>query len=160
VTARPRNPLPTVDIVIEVAGGIVLVERAHEPRGWALPGGFIDAGETAEEAAVREAREETALDVELVEQFAVYSDPARDSRGPTLSVVFMARASGTPRGGDDAAAAKVFPPSALPRPLCFDHSRIIADYRRYRETGQKPRLVGRANRHGPRAQLDRPPLDS
>jgi 8-oxo-dGTP diphosphatase len=93
---------------------------------------------------VREAKEETALDVELIEQFAVYSDPARDPRGPTLSVVFIARAQGAPRGGDDAADARVFPLTALPSPLCFDHARIIADYRRYRESGLRPRLVGRA----------------
>ena len=139
-----RGPKPTVDIVIENAG-VVLVHRAHEPKGWALPGGFIDAGETAEEAAQREAKEETALDVELIEQFAVYSDPARDPRGPTLSVVFIARARGTPRGGDDAADARIFPLTALPSPLCFDHARILADYRRYRETGTRPRLVGRAS---------------
>jgi 8-oxo-dGTP diphosphatase len=142
VSGERRGPSPTVDLIIE-NGGIVLVRRAHEPKGWALPGGFVDAGETAEEAAVREAKEETALDVELIEQFAVYSDPARDPRGPTLSVVFIARAHGAPRGGDDAAEARNFPLTALPAPLCFDHARIIADYRRYRETRARPRLGGR-----------------
>jgi 8-oxo-dGTP diphosphatase len=134
-----------VDVVIEMpGGGIVLVRRAHEPRGWALPGGFVDAGETVEEAAVREAREETSLGVELIEQFAVYSDPARDPRRHTASVVFIARAGGVPAAADDAADAIVTAPSALPSPLCFDHPRILADYARYRATGQRPRLVGRA----------------
>jgi 8-oxo-dGTP diphosphatase len=138
--------VPTVDVIIEMPDGIVLVRRAHEPLGWALPGGFVNEGETVEEAAAREAREETGLEVELVEQFAVYSDPARDPRMHTLSVVFLARARGAPRGGDDAAEARVMSLDRLPSPLCFDHGRIIADYRRYRETGFRPRLVGRAGR--------------
>jgi 8-oxo-dGTP diphosphatase len=138
-----RGPALTVDLVIETAGGIVLVRRAHEPQGWALPGGFVDTGETVEEAAVREAREETALDVTLVEQLAVYSDPARDPRRHTASVVFIARADGEPRGGDDAAEARVVALDALPSPLCFDHGRILRDYARYRATGERPRLAGR-----------------
>ena len=138
-----RNPVPTVDVIIESAGGIVLVRRSREPLGWALPGGFVDEGETVEEAAAREAREETGLEVELLEQLAVYSDPARDPRKHTLSVVFIGRAQGTPRAGDDAAEARVVALDRLPAPLCFDHGRIIADYRNYREHGRRPRLVGR-----------------
>jgi 8-oxo-dGTP diphosphatase len=134
-----RNPLPTVDIVIEVPGGIVLIERKNPPLGWALPGGFVDYGESAEAAAIREAREETSLEVELLEQFHVYSDPARDARQHTLSVVFLARAEGAPRAADDARDARVFPLDALPSPLCFDHERILADVRAYRRTGQRPR---------------------
>jgi 8-oxo-dGTP diphosphatase len=141
---RYRNPSPAVDIVIQVPGGIVLIERAHDPQGWAIPGGFVEEGETVEEAAIREAREETSLDVELIEQFAVYSDPRRDARRHTISVVFIARGAGAPVGGDDAAEAVVVPLTGLPPVLCFDHGRILADYARYLATGQKPRLVGRA----------------
>lgn len=155
-----RNPAPTVDVVIETPAGLVLVRRARPPLGWALPGGFVDEGETVEETAAREAREETGLDVELIEQFAVYSDPRRDPRKHTLSVVFLARAAGTPRGGDDAAEARAFPPGALPGPLCFDHARILADVARYRATGLRPRLVGRANGGGSAPSLSSPPSSS
>jgi 8-oxo-dGTP diphosphatase len=138
-----RNPVPTVDLVIEMPGGIVLIKRAREPYGWALPGGFVDEGETVEEAAAREAREETSLEVELIEQFAVYSDPRRDPRKHTLSIVFIARAEGTLRAADDATEAALFPIARLPSPLCFDHARILDDFRRYRQSAQKPRLIGR-----------------
>ncbi len=131
------NPIPTVDVIIEVDGGIVLVERRNEPRGWALPGGFVDAGEPLWAAARREAHEETALEVELLEQFHTYSDPRRDPRKHTLSTVFIARAAGRPRGGDDAARAEVFATDALP-PLVFDHGDIVADYLRYRRDGARP----------------------
>ncbi len=124
--ARP-HPIPTVDVIIRAAGGIVLVRRAHPPLGWALPGGFVDAGETLEEAAAREALEETGLAVRLVRQLHTYSDPRRDPRRHTISTVFVADADGAPRGGDDAAEARVFAPDALP-PLVFDHAEIIADY--------------------------------
>lgn len=123
----PRNPLPTVDIIIETAGGIVLIERKNPPPGWALPGGFVDYGETLEQAAVREAREETGLAVTLLRQFHSYSDPARDRRGHTISTVFIARATGTPVAGDDAGRAAVFQRDNLPK-LAFDHHRILADY--------------------------------
>jgi 8-oxo-dGTP diphosphatase len=129
---RPETPALTVDVVIELeGGGIVLIERKHPPPGWALPGGFVDLGETVEAAAVREAREETSLDVELVELLGVYSDPARDPRGHTASVVYVGRAAGTPRAADDAKNVAVFDP-AEPPPLAFDHDRILADYRRLR----------------------------
>lgn len=135
-----RNPLPTVDVVIELPDGrIVLVRRRNPPHGWALPGGFVDEGETLAEAAMREAREETGLDVELREQFFTYSDPRRDPRHHTISTVFLARASGEPRGGDDAAEARAFSLDELP-PLAFDHGEILADVRRYREGGVRRRL--------------------
>lgn len=135
----PRGPLPTVDVIAEMPdGGIVLVRRKHPPPGWALPGGFVEAGESAAAAAGREFREETGLGVELLELFHVYADPARDPRGPTLGVVFIGRASGTPVGADDAAEARVFPLDALPAPLAFDHALILADYRRYRREGRRP----------------------
>lgn len=122
-----RNPLPTVDIIIEIKGGIVLIKRRNPPHGWALPGGFVDYGETLEEAAVREAREETGLEVKLIRQFHAYSDPGRDPRQHTLSVVFVASAEGLPRADDDAAEAKIFQANNLPE-LAFDHGKILGDY--------------------------------
>ena len=139
--ADQRNPKPTVDVVILLPGDrVVLVERRNEPHGWALPGGFVDEGETLEAAAVREAREETNLPVELVEQFHAYSDPRRDARGHTISTVFLGRAAGDPSGGDDAARAVAFPWTALPAPLVFDHAEILQDVRRYLLTGARRRL--------------------
>lgn len=128
----PRTPLLTVDAVIEVDEGIVLIERANAPHGWAFPGGFVDVGESVETAAMREAREETGLEVELVELLGVYSDPDRDPRGHTVSIVFVARAAGQPRAASDAAGAAVFPPDEPPCPLAFDHAWILEDYRRWR----------------------------
>ena len=135
-----QNPTPTVDVIIELAdrpGTVVLIERKHTPIGWALPGGFVDRGEWVADAGVREAKEETGLDVELTELFHVYSDPARDARQHTMSTVFLARAGGAPVGSDDAAAAGVFALDALP-PLVFDHATILADYVAYRATGRRP----------------------
>lgn len=128
--SRRRNPLPTVDVVIHVPGrGIVLVERRNPPHGWALPGGFVDYGETCEAAAVREAREETGLDVTLTGLLGVYSDPARDPRHHTISMVYTAQAADPSRllAGDDAASAELFPLDALPL-LAFDHGRIVGDF--------------------------------
>ncbi len=128
-----RNPFPTVDIVIEIMSGrrlrgVVLIERKNPPPGWALPGGFVDYGETLEAAAVREAREETSLDVELVGQLGAYSDPSRDPRFHTISTVFLARATGMPKGADDARTAIVADPRDRTRRLAFDHRRILDDY--------------------------------
>jgi len=134
-----RNPSPTVDVIIEVDSGIVLIRRKNPPHGWALPGGFIDYGESAEAAARREAAEETNLAVELRELLHVYSDPQRDPRKHTISTVFIARSAGTPRGGDDALEARVVALGQLPSPIVFDHARILADYARYRRTGKRPR---------------------
>ncbi len=136
-----RNPVPTVDIIIELNDRIVLIERLNEPYGWALPGGFVDYGETVETAAIREAAEETCLNVRLLEQFYMYSDPTRDARLHTISVVFIAEASGTPQSADDAKAVGLFDPAALPTPLCFDHQQILEDYRHYRLTGQRPSIA-------------------
>lgn len=134
------GPLLTVDIIIEVAtGGIVLIERNNPPAGWALPGGFVDYGETVEAAALREAKEETSLDVTLIEQFHTYSDPHRDPRHHSVSTVFIAIADGVPEGADDAKAAEVFSEFELPKPIAFDHPVILADYFKYKKTGQRPK---------------------
>lgn len=123
-----RNPFPTVDIIIETGNGIVLIERKNEPFGWALPGGFVDYGESLEDAAVREAREETSLEVTGLRLLGCYSDPSRDRRFHTISTVFIAKGIGTPRAADDAKNLAVFDLKNLPETLCFDHARIIADY--------------------------------
>jgi 8-oxo-dGTP diphosphatase len=139
MSSIPPGPSPTADVIIELpARGIVLVERRFPPPGWALPGGFIELGETAAQAAVREAREETGLEVTLVELFNVYSDPARDPRRHTITIVFIGRAAGEPRAGDDAARAQAFGVDALPTPLAFDHGQVLADYVDYRRTGVRP----------------------
>jgi 8-oxo-dGTP diphosphatase len=117
-----------VDIIIELRGGVVLIQRKNPPHGWALPGGFVDWGETLEAAAAREAREETGLEVELIRQFHTYSAPGRDPRGHTVSTVFTARAEGTPRAADDAKAAGVFGKNTLPEVIAFDHREILEDY--------------------------------
>ena len=134
----PRGPAPTVDVVILLPGDeVVLVERRFPPAGWALPGGFVDEGESLEEAAVREAREETGLEVRLTDLLYVYSDPHRDPRRHTLSAVFLGDASGTPAAGDDAARARAFGWGELPAPLAFDHAEILADARRFLLTGAR-----------------------
>ena len=138
-----RNPAPTVDIIIELRDRqhrpIVLIERRNEPFGWAIPGGFVDYGESVEAAAMREAKEEVQLDVTLVEQFYVYSDPGRDPRKHTLSIVFLATAVGPPIAADDAKGVAVFQPWEIPKNLCFDHDRILRDYWHYRHYGIRPR---------------------
>ena len=137
---RFRNPAPTADIIIELAGHegcVVLIERKNPPPGWALPGGFVDYGESFEDAARREAMEETGLAVRLLRQLHTYSAPGRDPRSHTATTVFIATASGTPVGADDAKQAKIFPLDALP-PLAFDHAQILADYARFKKTGKLP----------------------
>ncbi|MCK4951610.1 MAG: NUDIX hydrolase [Gammaproteobacteria bacterium] len=127
----PVTPLLTVDIIIELAdkpaGTVLLIERKNPPHGWALPGGFVDVGETVEQAAVREAREETGLDVSLKRLLGVYSDPSRDSRMHTVSIVYVAEARGEPLAGDDAKNAQCFEMGKLPD-LAFDHQQILSDY--------------------------------
>jgi 8-oxo-dGTP diphosphatase len=136
-----KNPKLTVDIIIELVdtpGHIVLIQRKNPPHGLALPGGFVDDGEWVADAAIREAKEETGLDVELTELFHLYSDPGRDPRHHTVSTVFLARASGRPVGGDDAAACITCPADAPPHPLVFDHPLILADYLTYRRLAVRP----------------------
>lgn len=139
-----RNPAPTVDIIIELIDRpgrpIVLIERKNEPMGWAIPGGFVDYGESIETAAVREAKEEASLDVELIEQFYVYSDPNRDPRQHTLAIVFIATAKGNPAAADDAKNLGIFNQYDIPHNLCFDHDRVMNDYWNYRNYSLKPRI--------------------
>lgn len=125
----PSNiPLPAVDIIIEIDDRIVLVERKFPPHGWALPGGFVEYGESVEQTAAREAREETSLALNGLRQFHVYSKPQRDPRRHVISVVFIARGSGQPCAADDARRLLLADPRRLPRPMAFDHRRIITDY--------------------------------
>lgn len=123
-----KNPISTVDIIIEVKGGIVLIKRKNPPFGWALPGGFVDYGESLEDAAKREAKEETSLDIKLIRQFHTYSDPDRDERFHTISTVYIARAQGEPKAADDAKEIGVFNKDNLPSPIVFDHAKILDDY--------------------------------
>lgn len=127
-----RNPLVTVDVIIEINPGIVLIERKNPPYGWALPGGFVDYGESLETSAVREAKEETSLDIRLVEQFHAYSDPDRDPRHHTVTTVFIAQGTGTLKSADDAKNIGVFTRENLPSPIAFDHAKIIRDYFQYK----------------------------
>jgi ADP-ribose pyrophosphatase YjhB (NUDIX family) len=149
---RYRNPFPTVDIIIEIEDGapdgatpenasehppkgIVLIKRKNPPHGWALPGGFVDYGEPLESAATREAREETCLDVSLLYQLGAYSDPSRDPRHHSISVVFVAKAFGKPIAADDAEEVGIFNSDTLPEPLVFDHEKILRDY--FKKCGEK-----------------------
>ncbi len=141
--AKPETPALTVDIIIEMADHphrpIVLIERRYPPPGWAIPGGFVDVGERVEKAAVREAAEETSLQVTLKALLGCYSDPRRDPRGHTVSVVYVAEANGEPRAQDDAKNVQLWEVDALPEQLAFDHGRILADYLHYRRTGEVPK---------------------
>lgn len=126
---RYRNPFPAVDIIIEIDQGIVLIQRKNPPYGWAIPGGFVDYGESLEAAAVREAKEETTLDIEIVSLLGVYSDPARDPRQHTISTVFQAKAKGgLPCASDDALEIGIFNRDTVPDDLAFDHDRILCEY--------------------------------
>jgi 8-oxo-dGTP diphosphatase len=136
--ARPICPPVAADVIIEVGDRIVFIERKNPPPGWAWPGGFVEFGETVEQAAVREAREETSLEVQLRALLGVYSRPDRDPRGQSISIVYIGRASGDPKGQDDAHDARLFDPEHPPSPLAFDHAEILADYRRWRATGELP----------------------
>ena len=128
----------TPDIITEVGDKVVLIERRNFPPGWAIPGGFVDFGETVEDAAIREAREETSLEVAIRALLGVYSRPDRDPRGQTVTVVYVGRARGTPHARDDAMGVGLFLPDEPPAPLAFDHAEILADYLRFLQTGQFP----------------------
>jgi len=128
-----KNPIPTVDIIIEMEHsgrqpGIVLIKRKNPPYGWALPGGFVDYGESLEQAAKREAKEETSLEIQIVNQMFTYSDPERDPRFHTITTVFVATAKGIPEAKDDAAEIGVFSREEIDFPLAFDHAKILEDY--------------------------------
>jgi ADP-ribose pyrophosphatase YjhB (NUDIX family) len=128
VQAHSRNPFITVDAIIEINNGIILIKRKNPPHGWALPGGFVDYGETLENAVRRESKEETGLTIELVRQFHTYSGPKRDPRHHTVSTIFIAKASGTPISADDAQDVGIFTEETLPNEIAFDHRKILEDY--------------------------------
>lgn len=138
MSTSQRNPYPTVDAIIELDNeSIVLIKRENPPLGFALPGGFIDAGESAEDACIREAQEETGLHIHIQHLLGVYSDPNRDPRFHTLSCVYIARATGTPRAGDDAREVYTVDLDTLGQyTLAFDHEQILRDYLSHRETLQ------------------------
>ena len=123
-----KHPIPTVDIIIEKNGNIILIKRENPPFGWAIPGGFIELGETVEVAAEREAKEETGVNVKNLKQFGVYSDPERDPRFHAISCVFTAETGEEPKASSDAKEAKFFSKDALPDDIVFDHKKIIDDY--------------------------------
>jgi len=124
-----NNPIPTVDIIIEIeSAGIVLIKRKNPPYGWAIPGGFVDYGESLEEAAIREAKEETNLDIKLIRQFHTYSDPKRDPRHHSISTVYIAKGKGEPKAKDDALEIEIFTEENLPDEIAFDHRSILKDY--------------------------------
>src|SRR2546428_13223615 len=125
---RPVCPPIAADVIAEIGDRIVLIERKNIPFGWAIPGGFVDLGETVEQAAVREALEETSLEVQLRALLGVYSRPERDPRGQTIGIVCVGFGTGQPRGQDDAREARLFPAANPPAPLAFDHALIVADY--------------------------------
>lgn len=124
-----QNPIPTVDIIIEIESkGVILIRRKNPPYGWAMPGGFVDYGESLEEGAMREAKEETNLDVKLIKQFHTYSDPKRDPRHHSISTVYIAKGKGVPKAKDDAIEIGIFNEWNLPEEIAFDHRSILKDY--------------------------------
>ena len=131
-----KNPALTVDVIIETVSedvdSIILIKRKNPPYGWAIPGGFVDYGESVEHAAIREAKEETNLDITLIKLLGVYSDPQRDPRGHTVSVVYIVKGRGQAKADDDAVELGYYTQKNLPDDLVFDHKRIISDYFRIR----------------------------
>lgn len=140
--SAPVTPRLAADVIIELGDRpgrpIVLIQRKFPPPGWAIPGGFVEVGEMLEQAAVREAKEETSLDVRLIALLGCYSDPSRDARGHTVGVVYVGEAHGEPRAEDDAAGIGIFLPNSFPAPLAFDHAAILKDYVNFRTSGQTP----------------------
>ncbi|MCX7092140.1 MAG: NUDIX hydrolase [Methylobacter sp.] len=138
--SKPVTPLLAADILIELIDHperpFVLIERAYPPYGWAVPGGFVDVGETVEHAAIREAKEETCLDVTLTALLGIYSNPKRDPRNHTVTAVYIAEATGMPQAADDAKNFGIFTFDTLPDVLAFDHAQVMADYQNYRMTGK------------------------
>lgn len=136
----PETPKLTIDIIIELVDQpgrpILLIERKYPPYGWAIPGGFVDVGETLEQAAVREAEEEVSLKVTLKTLLGCYSNPNRDPRGHTVGTVYIAEATGIPVAADDAANVKIFSIDHLPEKLAFDHKQILDDYLNFLEKGE------------------------
>lgn len=143
--SKPQTPSLAADAIIELIDHpdrpIVLIERKNPPHGWAIPGGFVDIGESVPDAAVREAMEETSMEVKLRCLLGCYSDPGRDPRGHTVSMIYVAQAHGEPVAADDAANVGIFDPAAVDVPLAFDHARILQDYIRYRLTGSVPAIT-------------------
>ncbi|MBD2326498.1 NUDIX domain-containing protein [Alkalinema sp. FACHB-956] len=139
-----KTPYPAVDIIIELIDRpdrpIILIERHYEPLGWAIPGGFMDYGESAETTARREAMEEVGLAVELVDLLGFYSDPSRDQRQHVVTLVYIATATGEPKAGDDAKNSAIVPVHQIPKNLCFDHDLVLRDYLNYRHYGMRPRV--------------------
>ena len=137
---KPVTPSLAADAIVELVHlpgrPIVLIERKNPPYGWAIPGGFVDIGETLEAAAIREAKEEISLDIELVTLLGMYSNPTRDPRGHTITAVYVATSTGQPLAADDAKHLDIFTLDNLPSPLAFDHAMVLADFRRYREHGE------------------------
>jgi ADP-ribose pyrophosphatase YjhB (NUDIX family) len=125
---QPKHPFLTVDVIIEIHDGIILIKRKNPPPGWAIPGGFVDYSETLEEAVQREAKEETGLNIQLIRQFHTYSGPKRDPRHHTVSTIFIAGATGNPEAGDDAKEVGIFMKDSLPEDIAFDHRQILDDY--------------------------------
>ncbi len=134
-----KQPKLAVDAIIEIGDKIVLIRRKNPPYGWALPGGFVEYGETLEQAVRREAMEETGLELLDLRQFHAYSEPDRDPRFHVVSVVFIAKGKGTPRAADDAAGIALFSKDELPEDITFDHKKILEDYFKFKETGEIPR---------------------
>ena len=141
---KPVTPLLAADIIIQLLDlperPFILIERAYPPYGWAIPGGFVDVGETVENAAIREAKEEVSLDVKLIELLGLYSNPERDPRNHTVTAVYIAEAEGMPKASDDAKLCGIFTFDKLPTVLAFDHDLVLKDYRNYLNTGKSAPL--------------------